>query len=76
MKERSAEHCVWLSADEAIGLLELVMLSPGELTPEQRAAVLKLSECCRRSLMDHEPLPQGGGREAAKGVSAASGCRA
>jgi hypothetical protein len=57
VKERILEQCVWLTQEEAIGLLELVMMSPGELTGEQRAAVMKLSECCRRSMGCKDSLP-------------------
>jgi hypothetical protein len=35
-----------------MGLLEIVMLSPGELTPEQRTAIVKLSDFCRECLRD------------------------
>ena len=56
MKHRAVEQCIWLTQEEAIGLLELVMVSPNELTQEQRSAFMKLSECCRRALSDADTL--------------------
>jgi hypothetical protein len=52
MKERMLNHNLCLSQEEALGLLEIVMMSPGDLTPEQRSAIVKLSEYCRECLRD------------------------
>jgi hypothetical protein len=52
VRERDREHSLYLTEDEAMGLLEIVMVSPCDLTPEQHAAVLKLGNFCRRFLHD------------------------
>ncbi len=52
MKERISDRGLCLTQEEALGLLEIVMLSPGELTLEQRSAIVKLSEFCRECLRD------------------------
>ena len=52
MKECQTEHSLRLTEEEAMGLLDLVMLNPADLTVEQRSAVLKLSEFCREMLRD------------------------
>lgn len=57
MQDRGQERSLGLTLDEAMGLLDIIMMSPGELTPEQRTAILKLSEYCRRHLRDSEPIP-------------------
>ncbi len=54
VKERKSERPLWLSEDEAMGLLDLAMIVPSELTPDQRAAVGKLSEFCRHFLRNPE----------------------
>lgn len=53
---REQERCLWLTEDEAMGLLDVALLSPGELSPEQRAAVMKLSEFCRQFLRAPEEV--------------------
>jgi hypothetical protein len=62
VKESGQERCLWLEEEEAMGLLDIVMLSPAELSPEQRAAVLKLSEFCRKFLREEEPVTAGSGK--------------
>jgi len=52
MKDRVNERSLWLSEDDAMGLLDVVMLCPDELTPAQKAAAIKLSEFCRQFLHD------------------------
>jgi hypothetical protein len=44
LQERAAERNIYLTVEEAMGLLDIVMTCPGDLTPEQRAAMLKLSD--------------------------------
>ncbi len=51
-QDRATERGICLTEAEAIGLLELIMTCPGELDPEQRAALLKLSDYCRKFLRD------------------------
>ena len=50
--DRANEHSMCLTEEEAIGLLELVMMCPIELDAHQRAGMLKLSEFCRRFLRE------------------------
>ena len=50
--DRGTDRGICLTEAEAIGLLELIMTCPGELDPEQRAALLKLSDYCRQFLRD------------------------
>ena len=50
MKDRVNERSLWLSEDDAMGLLDVVMLCPDELTPAQKVAAIKLSEFCRQFL--------------------------
>jgi hypothetical protein len=52
VNHRNGDRILSLSKEEALGLLELVMLTPGEFTPDQRAAVLKLGEFCRTFLTE------------------------
>jgi len=47
------ENAVCLTEAEALGLLDMIMLTPTDLTPEQRAAMLKLSDFCREFLRDN-----------------------
>lgn len=56
MKEREQEKSLFLTEEEAMGLLDVALLCPGELTPEQRAAVMKLSEFCRQFLRAPEEV--------------------
>lgn len=48
MQNRQEERNIKLTEEEAMGLLELAMTCPMELSPEQRAAFVKLSEFCRQ----------------------------
>jgi hypothetical protein len=50
LQKRAEERSLCLSEEEAMGLLDVVMLSSNELTAEQRAAMLKLSDFCRQFL--------------------------
>ena len=52
VKDRTRAQGLWLTKEEALGLLDIVMMSPVELTPERRDAVMKLSEFCRECLSD------------------------
>ena len=52
LKDRAADRNLYLTEEEAMGLLDIVMLSPAELNADQRAAVLKLSEYCRQYLRE------------------------
>ena len=52
MNDNGLPRSLCLTEEEAMGLLDIVMLSPGELTSEQRAAIMKLSEFCRQFLRD------------------------
>jgi hypothetical protein len=52
MREQKVDTGLMLTKEEALGLLDLVLLSPGDLTPEQRTAAMKLSDYCRSSLRD------------------------
>ncbi len=52
MKECNSERSLRLTEEEALGLLDLVMLSTNDLSAEQRAAVVKLSEFCRQFLRE------------------------
>lgn len=54
MEEGKQEHCLWLTEDEAMGLLDIAVMSLSELSPEQRAAIGKLSEFCRQCLRDEK----------------------
>lgn len=50
MQERNCERCLWMTEEEAMGLLDVAVMSASELSPEQHAAVQKLSEFCRQFL--------------------------
>jgi len=39
-----------------MGLLEIVMMSPAELTPDQREAVIKLSDFCRQFMREQSDM--------------------
>jgi hypothetical protein len=52
MKEIRAEHTLCLTEEEAMGLLDIVMVSPVDLTFDQRTAIVKLSEFCREMLRE------------------------
>ena len=50
------EKTLCLTEEEAMSLLDIVLVSPADLTPAQRTAFLKLSEHCRQFLReDGEP---------------------
>jgi hypothetical protein len=63
MEEYPQEYRLTLTKEEALGLLDIMVLSPGDLSPEQRAAFVKLSELCRQFLRAEEAeeaaLPHG-----------------
>ncbi len=46
------EKTLCLTEEEAIGLLDIMLVTPGDLTPEQRSAFMKLSEHCRQLLRE------------------------
>jgi len=50
VKELRLDRDLCLSQEEALGLLEIAMLAPGDLTSEQRSAIVKLSDFCRECL--------------------------
>lgn len=50
------EKTLCLTEDEAMGLLDIMLVSETDLTPAQRSALLKLSEHCRQFLRE-EPDP-------------------
>ncbi|HZO91376.1 MAG TPA: hypothetical protein VFB38_23840 [Chthonomonadaceae bacterium] len=52
MNERKQERCLWLTQEEAMGLLDIAVLGIGELSPDQRAAIGKLSDFCRQFLRE------------------------
>ena len=52
MQDTTMEKSLFLSAEEALGLLDTVMLSPRDLSPDQHAAVIKLSAFCREFLRE------------------------
>lgn len=56
VREREQERNLWLTEEEAMGLLDIALLCPGDLSPEQRTAVLKLSEFCRQFLREPEDI--------------------
>ena len=43
-----------LTIEEALSLLDLMLLCPGDWTEAQRTAVQKLSEFCRQGMRDTE----------------------
>lgn len=52
MQEGRSEHNLRLTEEEAMGLLDIVMMSPVDLSPEQRTALVKLSDFCREMLRE------------------------
>ena len=56
MQDGGPDQSLGLTVEEAMGLLDIIMMSPGELTPDQRTAVLKLSDFCRRHLREMDPM--------------------
>lgn len=51
------EKTLCLTEEEALGLLDLVLMAPDDLTPAQRSAFLKLSEHCRQFLRETAEPP-------------------
>lgn len=56
MRDRNEERNLRLTEEEAMGLLEIVMMSPAELTLDQREAVIKLSDFCRQFMRDQSDM--------------------
>jgi hypothetical protein len=54
VRDREKEYNLRLTEDEAIALLDIVLVSPVELTPEQRAIVMKVSDFCRQILREQK----------------------
>jgi hypothetical protein len=52
MLKSENERPLCLTEEEALGLLDVILTNPAELTPEQRAAALKLSEFCRELIRE------------------------
>lgn len=52
MKELGMERSLCLTEEEALGLLDIIVMCPDDFTPEQRAAVAKLSEFCRQFMRE------------------------
>lgn len=50
------ENNLCLTEEEAMSLLDIVLVAPADLTPVQRSAFLKLAEHCRQFLRD-DPDP-------------------
>lgn len=50
MKDLAKERSLWLSEEEAMGLLDIILTAPDDLTSAQRTAVLKLSDFYRQFL--------------------------
>ncbi len=48
MHNRLEERNLRLTEEEAMGLLEIAMTCPVDLSSEQRAAIVKLGEFCRQ----------------------------
>ena len=48
MQNRLEERNLRLTEEEAMGLLEIAMTCPVDLSVEQRAAIVKLGEFCRQ----------------------------
>lgn len=56
------EKTLCLTEEEAISLLDIVLVTPADLTPPQRSAFLKLAEHCRQYLREEpeaSPYPVG-----------------
>ena len=52
LQDRAIERGICLTEEEAMGLLDIVLMCPGDLTADQRAAMLKLSDFCRQFIRD------------------------
>ena len=66
MYDRSNERGVCLTEEEALGLLEAIMMCPAELDAKQRAAMLKLSDFCRQFLREGAEVAHEGSTTAAR----------
>ncbi len=51
------EKTLCLTEEEAMSLLDIVIVSPTDLTPVQRSAFLKLAEHCRQFLREEPDAP-------------------
>jgi len=51
------EKTLCLTEEEALSLLDIVLVAPADLTPVQRSAFLKLAEHCRQYLREEQDLP-------------------
>ena len=47
MQDNHREKCIYMSEEEAMGLLEMATRFQGELSPDQIQAIIKLTELCR-----------------------------
>jgi hypothetical protein len=64
------EKTLCLTEEEAMSLLDIVLVAQADLTPAQRSAFLKLSEHCRRFLREEpEPPAYSNGRAGTKQYS-------
>ena len=64
LQNRTIERGICLTEEEAMGLLDIVLMCPGDLTPDQRAAMLKLSDFCRQFIRDGVETSPSHGRTA------------
>ena len=53
LQDRAKEPSICLTEEEAMGLLDIIMMTPADLSTEQRAAMLKLSDFCRQFIRDN-----------------------
>ena len=51
-----------LTEEEAMGLLDIIMLSPMDLSPEQRAAAEKLSNYCKAKFREAAAAAKNGSK--------------
>jgi hypothetical protein len=52
--EALMEKSLCLTEEEAMSLLDIVLVAPADLTPVQRSAFLKLAEHCRQFLKEEQ----------------------
>lgn len=52
MKINKNERSLCLTEEEAMGLLDIVMMSNADLSTDQHSAIIKLSEFCREYLRE------------------------
>jgi hypothetical protein len=55
LQDRTTGQSLCLTEEEAMGLLDIVMMCPLELSAEQRAAMVKVSDFCRQFLREEGP---------------------